>query len=139
MKVPIKSSKKAKISGAKDIYPIMREILLRENKLRRKQEYFWIMGLNNALRLEYIELIALGRINAVSVEPMDVFSMALQKKCKSIVLVHNHPSGTLKLSTADQTLTDSLMKVAKIMKINIQDHLIITEKGYLSFVNEGLL
>ena len=139
MKVPIKSSKKAKISGAKDIYPIMREILLRENKLRRKQEYFWIMGLNNALRLEYIELIALGRINAVSVEPMDVFSMALQKKCKSIVLVHNHPSGTLKLSTADQTLTDSLMKVAKIMKVNIQDHLIITEKGYLSFVDEGLL
>jgi DNA repair protein RadC len=50
----------------------MREVIFRESKMRRKQEYFWVIGLNNANVIEYIELVALGIINRVTARPMDV-------------------------------------------------------------------
>lgn len=133
MKVPVKS--KAKIKSSKDVYAVMQKILLRENKFRRKQEYFWVIGLNTVNRIEYIELVALGKLNTVSVEPTEIFAWALQKQCKKIILVHNHPSGEVKPSEDDKRLTSYLADVALIIKMKLEDHLIIGEKKYFSFAD----
>jgi DNA repair protein RadC len=139
MKVALKKSQKVKIKGSADIYPIMREILLRENKVRRKQEYFWVIALNNANTIENIELVALGAVNKLNVGPIEVFSIPLQKRCKNVILVHNHPAGILKPSKDDIAFTKSIKAAADIMAITILDHLIITEEGYFSFLDKAIL
>jgi len=128
-----------KILSSQNVYSIMQAVLLRQTKIRRKQEYFWTIGLNEDLDIKYIELVALGKLNTVTVEPVELFSIAVQKRCTRLILVHNHPTGNLKPSKADLALTKNLKAASKILKIEMIDHLIISEKDYMSFADEGLL
>jgi len=139
MKAPLKKGQKVKVAASHEVYKIMQDILLRENKLRRKQEYFWTIGLSTANRIEYIELVALGKINTVSVRPVELFSFAVQKRCDKLIMVHNHPSGQLTVSESDKDLTERIKKAGDIMEIAIIDHLIITETDYYSFMDNKLL
>ncbi|PHN96186.1 DNA repair protein [Tenacibaculum discolor] len=117
----------------------MQRILLRDNKIDQNREHFWVIGLANNNRILFIELISLGTVNATLVEPMEVFSFALQKRAVKIILCHNHPSGELKPSEADKDISDRLIQVGIIVDTEVVDHLIISEKSYLSFGDIGLL
>jgi DNA repair protein RadC len=86
-----------------------------------------------------IELVSLGSINKTIVEPMEVFSVPLQKRAVKIILVHNHPSGELKPSDSDKDITDNLIQAGRIMHVPVLDHLIISERSYYSFKDNGLL
>jgi DNA repair protein RadC len=112
---------------------------MRENKIDRNKEHFWIIGLSTPNKILYIELISLGTVNATLVEPMEVYSFALQKRTVKVILVHNHPSGEIKPSQADIDLTDRLLQVGNFLNVPVIDHLIISEKSYYSFSNTGLL
>ena len=83
--------------------------------------------------------MSLGTVKSTLVEPMEVFSVALQKRAVSIILVHNHPSGELKPSEDDLNVTDRLIQVGKIVKTPVFDHLIITERSFLSFKDTGVM
>lgn len=133
------SQKKAAITGPDSVASTMQQILKRENKLGRSQEHFWVVGLNNANKILFIELIGLGRQNRVTANPPDVFRMAIYKLALKVILVHNHPSGELHPSTADRALTDRIIKVGEIINIDVIDHLIITEKSHLSFADLGII
>ncbi|MFT0156063.1 JAB domain-containing protein [Tenacibaculum ascidiaceicola] len=135
----IDRTRKIKILNSDDIYGIMQKILLRESKIDQNREHFWVIGLENNNRILFIELISLGTINATLVEPMEVFSLALQKRAVKIMLCHNHPSGELTPSDNDKNLTDRLIQVGVIVNTRVIDHLIISDKSYLSFANTGLL
>lgn len=128
-----------KILNAGDLFEIMVHILLREDKIDRDKEHFWVVGLANNQKLLFIELISLGTVSKTLVEPMEVFSVALQKRAVRIILVHNHPSGELKPSDADKDLTDRLIQVGKIVNTPVFDHLIITRKSFLSFKDVDLM
>ncbi|CAA6817069.1 MAG: DNA repair protein RadC, partial [uncultured Sulfurovum sp.] len=77
-------------------------------------------------------------VNATIAKPMEVFSLALQKRAVKIMICHNHPSGELKPSSADKDVTDRLIQVGIIVDTPVIDHLIISEKSYLSFADIGL-
>lgn len=139
MNVRLNKDQKIKILNSADLYQVMQQILLRENKIRRNQEHFWVVGLDNSNKILFIELIGLGRVNRVEANPPDVFRMGIYKLAVKMVLVHNHPSGNLKPSKTDVYLTDRMLKVGKIINIDVIDHLIITESKYISFENEGIL
>ncbi|GAB5418001.1 MAG: hypothetical protein Crog4KO_14540 [Crocinitomicaceae bacterium] len=139
MNINLSEEDKIKILNGDDLYGIMQRILLREEKIDQDREHFWIVGLANNNRILFIELISLGSVNATMAEPMDVFSFALQKRAVSVILVHNHPSGEVQPSEADKDLTDNLIQVGKIVKTEVYDHLIITDKTYYSFRSTGLL
>jgi DNA repair protein RadC len=139
MNVRLTEEQKIKILNSDDVYKIMQQVLLRQNKIRRNQEYFWVVGLNHKNVILFIELIAIGRTNRVGVHPPDVFRMAIYKLASRVVLVHNHPSGVLDISDTDKNLTDKLLKVGKIIEIDVIDHLIISEKNYTSFEDVGVL
>jgi DNA repair protein RadC len=139
MNIDLSNEEKIKILNGDDLYGIMQRILLRADKIDQDREHFWIVGLANNNRILFIELISLGSVNATVAEPMDVFSFALQKRAVKIVLVHNHPSGELKPSAADLDNTDRLIQVGIIVNTEVYDHLIITERSYLSFRDTGLL
>lgn len=139
MNVRITEKEKVKILNSDDLFEIMLRILKRENKIDRDREHFWVIGLANNNRLLFIELVSKGTINQALVEPMEVFSFALQKRAVKIMLVHNHPSGELKPSDEDKDTTDRLIQVGIIVNTPVLDHIIISEKSYLSFQDTGLL
>ncbi len=139
MDIALTDTEKIKILNSDDLYSIMQKILLRDNKIDQDREHFWIVGLANNNRILFIELISLGTVNATLVEPMEVFSFALQKRAVKIILVHNHPSGELKPSDNDKNITDRLIQVGLIVNTPVIDHLIISEKSFLSFSDTGLM
>ena len=139
MNVRLTKEQKIKVLNSHDIYYVMQQILLRENKIRRNQEHFWVVGLNNSNKLLFIELIGLGAVNRVNADPPDVFRMAIYKLAVKMVLVHNHPSGTLAISKGDTTFTDRMLKVGKLINIEVIDHLIITDESYTSLADKGIM
>lgn len=139
MDVKLTKSQKIKLLNSADIYTIMQQVLLRESKIDRNKEHFWTIGLDNANRILYIELISLGSSTQVEAEPMQVFRIAVQKAALKIILVHNHPSGEMQHSKEDTDITDRLLQVGNILGIEVIDHLIISEKSYNSFNDTGLL
>ena len=133
------AQKKAAISSSNSIAVIMQQILKRENKLGRSQEHFWVIGLNSAGKILFIELIGLGRQNRVTANPPDVFRMAIYKLAIKLIMVHNHPSGEMKPSTADRAITDRMIKVGEIINVDVIDHIIISEKNHFSFEDAGII
>ena len=139
MSIELSNEEKIKIINSHDLYGIMQRILLRENKIDQDREHFWVVGLANNSRLLFIELVAKGTQTSVGVKPMEVFSLAVQKRATRIMLVHNHPSGEIKPSYGDKDITNQLIQVGIILGIPVLDHLIITTTTYLSFLDVGLL
>lgn len=138
MNVRLTQDQKIQLSESGDVYKIMQQILLRENKIGRNQEHFWAIGLDNQNKILFIELIGLGAVNRVNANPPDVFRMGIYKLAVRMILVHNHPSGNLTPSEEDIDMTDRMIKTGKILDIEVIEHLVITETGYTSFVDEGI-
>jgi len=80
-----------------------------------------------------------GGINGTVADTKIILSTALKCLCSAIILVHNHPSGSLKPSSNDIKLTKQLVKAASTVEISVLDHLIITFENYFSFADEGLI
>ena len=102
-------------------------------------EVFKIILLNRNNRVMKIENISKGGIAGTVVDPKVIFKKALDIQASSIILSHNHPSGNLKPSQADINITKKLKAAGETMEIKVLDHLIISSKGYFSFMDEGLL
>lgn len=103
-------------------------------------EEFWLLALNQANRPVGKQRISTGGITGTVVDTRLVFRYALQTKgCVSLILAHNHPSGQLKPSEADRQLTKKLSEGARNLDLRILDHLIVSNLGYFSFADEGLL
>jgi DNA repair protein RadC len=139
MTVRLTADQKIKILNADDLFRIMHQVLLREKKIDHDKEHFWLVCLSNSNQILMIELISLGSVKSIVVEPMDVFSFALQKRAVKIIMVHNHPSGELKPSKADEKLTEKMMAIGRFLDVPVIDHLVISEKGFYSFEASGLL
>lgn len=139
MNVSISRKNKITVVGSGDIFPVMQDILIHENHVDREKEHFWIIGLNAGNTILFIELVALGGAKTINIEPMNVFRVSVLKGAITVILVHNHPSNTLKPTDADKDLTDRLIQVGKILDIQVIDHLIITTKSYMSFNEIGLI
>lgn len=102
-------------------------------------EEFWIVYLNNANNVLQKQQLSKGGITGTLVDNRLVLKTALELGAVSLVLAHNHPSGTLKPSQADIQVTEKLKTAATSLDIKILDHLIITEKAYYSFADAGIL
>ncbi len=139
MNVRLTKEQKIKVLNSSDIYAIMQQILLRENKVRRNQEHFWVVGLNNKNKILFVELVGLGATNRVDADPPAVFRMAIYKLAVGMILVHNHPSGSVEISKGDHNFTDRMLKVGELINIEIIDHLVISEESYSSFADKGLI
>lgn len=139
MEIKLSDRDKRQITSPDDVYGIMQRILLRENKIDQEKEHFWIIGLNTAGYILYIELVSLGSVRATVIEPMNVFRIAVMKNATRVIAIHNHPSGVVTPSNNDEDVTDRLIQVGRILDITLEDHLIITPTTYLSFKAIGLM
>ena len=127
----IKQNKK--ITSSNDVYNELKEY---HNK---QQEYFLCLYLDGANHLIQTKVITIGILNQSLVHPREVFSYAIEKRCASIIVAHNHPSGVLEASNEDINVTKRLQESGKILGIELLDHLIITKDGFVSFKEEGVL
>lgn len=107
-------------------------------KISYKEEFAVIM-LNQAKKVLGWAKISSGGSSATIVDPSMIFQVALLAHADSIILVHNHPSGNLKASTADIKLTKRISHAGKLLGIQVIDHLIITPAAYTSFRKQGML
>lgn len=102
-------------------------------------EVFCVLYLNRAMKLIRMERISQGGITGTVADPRIIFRKALTLRSVSLILAHNHPSGSLQPSIADRELTGKIRQAAEFLDITVNDHLIVSREGYYSFADEGLL
>jgi DNA repair protein RadC len=125
---------KPKIGGSKDVFSLMQPII---GDL--SHEEFWVLFLNNSNKVMAKQQVSKGGMTATVVDIRLVFKQALELFSVAIIVCHNHPSGKLKPSDADVQLTKKIKNAGITLDIKLLDHLIITEKAYFSFADEGIL
>jgi len=136
----IRGYSKKSITSSKAVAEICTSILNTECDIDRNKEHFWSIGLNSALKIQYVELVTLGLLNQTIIHSRELYRMAILKGVASIIVCHNHPSGTIKPSPEDKRKTSELMNAGKIIGIQLLDHVIIgTDDTYYSFSDEGIL
>ncbi|WP_077920562.1 JAB domain-containing protein [Spirosoma sp. 209] len=102
-------------------------------------EEFKILLLDQKNNCLAVSDIASGGMSACLADPRVIFATALKARATGLILAHNHPSGNLTPSEADQVLTRKLKDGGKLLDIAVLDHLIVTPHSYLSFADDGLM
>lgn len=102
-------------------------------------EQFAVVFLNRANKINHFEVVSQGGITGTVADPRVILRKALEKEATSLVLCHNHPSGNLHPSRADEELTKKIKTAAAYLDIQVLDHIIVSDEGYYSFADEGLL
>ena len=120
------------VSSSKDAYDLMKPLL--EDL---EVEQFWVIFLNNANKVLSKNKISQGGMTATVVDVRMILKKALELNSTGLILCHNHPSGTLRASDADIKLTEKIKVAAKLMDIQLLDHIIVTDQSYFSFADEG--
>jgi len=124
---------KTVIREAKDVLPYVQGVR------SKKQEHFVCVSLNGANEVIECRVVTVGLLNTNQVHPREVFADPITDRAAAVVVAHNHPSGVLKASPEDIALTKRLVKAGELLGIHVLDHLIVTQKGYLSLKHEGHL
>jgi len=125
---------KQKISSSKDVYNFFQPILG-----DMAHEEFWILMLSRSNHIIDKRRISQGGISGTVIDTRLILRSAIEKLASGIILCHNHPSGNMQPSEPDKNITEKIKTAAKYMEINLLDHIIIADKSYFSFSDEGIL
>lgn len=123
-----------KVTSSISVFNLMQPLLGALN-----HEEFWVLYLNNSNKIVTKIQLSKGGITATVVDVRLVLKKSLEVGAISIILVHNHPSGTLQPSQSDINLTKKLKIADQTLEIKVLDHIIVTEKTYFSFTDEKML
>ena len=131
------------VGSFNDSLPILdsvKETVAQLTDLRGKQkEYFVVLYLNARKQLIHREIVSIGTLTETLAHPREVFEPAIRLFASSVILAHNHPSKNMEVSEADIKLTEKLIQSGMILDIEVIDHIIITDSGYISLKEKGLL
>ncbi len=122
-----------KITRPEDLLPCISDIRT------KRQEYFLCTTLNGAGEVIETRTITVGLLNHSLVHPREVFADAIADRAASVILTHNHPSGVLEPSPQDIAITGQISRAGELLGIPVLDHIIVSEKGFLSMKERGLL
>lgn len=133
----VKASERPLISSSSDAYHILSE-LWEEGKMDLVEQ-FKVLFLNRANRVLCLFNVSSGGITGTVADPRIIYTAALKVNAVSLILSHNHPSGSLKPSRQDEELTGKIKSAGSFLDIKVLDHVILSSEGYYSFADEGLL
>jgi DNA repair protein RadC len=102
-------------------------------------EIFAVVFLNRANRIIHFEVVSSGGITGTVADPRIILKKALEEEAVGLILCHNHPSGNLRPSRADEELTIKIREAARFFDIRVLDHVIVSHEGYFSFADEGMI
>ena len=121
------------VKGAKDILPFVCFLI------NKRQECFVCLDMDGANHVISSRVVTVGLVDQALVHPREVFCDALKQGAAKIIVAHNHPAGILNPSTEDIKITNNLLEASRILGIVFLDHIIVTEEGYFSFREQGML
>lgn len=124
----------SQVKGSDTVYQLLRGRMELLN-----YEEFRVVHLNRANRIIFDEAVSRGGTASTLVDVKLVMKSAIDKLSSSLIFVHNHPSGNLNPSPADDKLTKQLQRAAELLDIRVLDHIIITSQGYYSYNDNGRL
>ena len=122
------------VKSSNDAYGLVRRYLS-----GLSHEEFYVILLNRGNKVLSVERISSGGLSGTVADGKIIYRKALLKESSALILAHNHPSGNLKPSQADLNLTKKLKEFGELVGFQVLDHLIISDNGYLSFADEGLI
>ncbi len=129
----VKPSNQVKVTSSQDVYnyvlPLWKDIDYRES--------FAILLLSRNMKILGLSWVSLGGISGTVVDPKIIFQTALKSSSSGIILLHSHPSGNPNPSDADLKITTKIKAGAKLLDIDVPDHLIITSESYYSLADNG--
>lgn len=122
------------VRQSKDAYDLMIPLLMDQ-----PIEQFWVIMLTRNNKVLHKRCVSQGGFSGTIADPKVIFKRALEDIANGIILVHNHPSGNKKPSSADLRLTKKIVDAGRLLEIPVLDHIIFTDEGYYSFSDEGAL
>jgi len=125
---------KPKISSSKDAFD-----LIQGDLMDLPHEEFWVLLLNRMHQVVKKKRISEGGVTGTVADPKIIYKLALEDLATGVIVAHNHPSGNLKPSQSDIDLTRKLKEAGKFLEVQLLDHLIIANRNYFSFADEGLI
>lgn len=125
---------KLSVKNSREVAQYLR-VMLKDYRL----EVFAVLYLNRANKVKSFEILSHGGMTGTVADPRVILKRSLEEEATSIILCHNHPSGNLKPSRADKELTGKIKQAASYLDIIVLDHIIVSEEGYFSFADEGML
>ena len=131
---PTESIRREKITSSRDIFQFVHAQFL-----DLPHEEFHVLLLNRSNAVIRREFVSRGGVSGTVVDPKIIFKIALDNLASSVILCHNHPSGNLRPSEQDISLTKKIKEAGSLLEIPVLDHLIITDTGYFSFADEGMM
>lgn len=123
-----------KITGSQDAFKLMTPVV---GDLIHEE--FWIILMNRSNRCIRKQKISQGGISGTVIDIRLILKYAVELLASSMIICHNHPSGNLQPSEADNKITKKIMESAKIMDIQLLDHIIIADNSYFSYADNGLM
>ena len=130
----IRPSERQKVTNSASAYEILRNIW---NDQIDIYESFYILLMNRANRVIGYRCISTGGVSGTVVDPKAIFQAALLTNATNVILAHNHPSGTLIPSDADEKITQKIKSAGLFLEIQVLDHLILGDDRFYSFADEG--
>lgn len=121
-----------RIASSRDAYNLIAPLL---SDLHHEE--FWLLFLNKAGEVFSKEKLSTGGMGGTVADVKMAFKRAIDARASAMIAVHNHPSGNLKPSDADMTLTRKMKEAGNVLDLPLLDHLIVSERGYFSFADEG--
>lgn len=136
-KSTVKASDRPKINSSRDAHDILKRCF-NSDTIDYTEEFLILLLNRNNKVLGWVK-ISSGGISGTVADKKVIFAIALQTGASSIILAHNHPSGNLSPSKNDETFTESVKKAGVLLEIPVLDHIIITDEGFYSFADSGLI
>ena len=136
-KSKVKASERPVVQSSTDAANILR-ILWEDGKMQLVEQ-FKVLFLNRSNKVICIYNVSSGGVTGTVADPKLIFTAALKVNAVSVILSHNHPSGSLKPSKADEELTQKIKGAGTFLDIKVVDHVILSSESYFSFADEGLL
>ncbi|MFN8355337.1 MAG: DNA repair protein RadC [Spirosomataceae bacterium] len=127
------AQERPKVTSSNDAFQVLRPHLM-----DLPHEEFWVILLNRGNQVIRTVQISTGGVSGTVADPKLIFKYALEYLASAIILAHNHPSGNLTPSQADKDLTRKIKEGGRVLEVPVLDHLILSDKRYLSFADEGI-
>ena len=135
-----KRMRSERITQARHIYRTSDVVELMQDKIALlKHEEFWVIFLNQASKILKIEQVGRGGISNTAVDIRLIIQEAVMLEATHMIVCHNHPSGSVRPSLQDKTLTRQIRDAANIFNLHLTDHIILHKDAYFSFAEEGML
>jgi len=132
-------NQKTKLLNSRDIYAIMQPLLLRENAIRKSKGHFWVVGMNSAHHILFIELVGMGWANRMAIAHKEIFRMAVYKMAVKLILVNSRQDDNMEISDDDKAIVTLVIKAGEKLNIEVIDQLLISETTFTSFAQKGVI